>query len=102
MPLCQTQMRQALRRSAGSLLGSWQLELCLGTENSGASKNKIKSFKLCQQKFHLLAKFHLAKQLEHQKMPERGKASVFPQLCKQAEEYPRDLLSPSGCGGAST
>ncbi len=32
----------------------------------------------------------------------QGKASVFPRLCMEAEEYPRDLLSPSGLSGAST
>ncbi len=38
-PPYRTQTRQALRQSAGSLLGSWRLELCLGKEKAGASKD---------------------------------------------------------------
>jgi hypothetical protein len=45
-PLCRTQTRQVLRRSAGSLLVSWQLELCLGKENAGASKDYLKNFEI--------------------------------------------------------
>jgi hypothetical protein len=47
---------------AGSLPGSW----CLGKENAGASKDFFFYLKLCQEKLHLLAKIHLAKQLERQ------------------------------------
>jgi hypothetical protein len=61
----QTQTRRALRRSARSLLGSWRLELCLGKEKAGASKDLREFFKLCQLGLHLLSKIHLAKQLEH-------------------------------------
>ncbi len=36
--------------------------------------------------------------------PGQGKAGVFPQLCTEAEEYPRDLLGPvyNGAGVRST
>jgi hypothetical protein len=46
MALCRTQMRQALRRSAGNLLGSGPLELCLDKENAGASKVFLKNFEI--------------------------------------------------------
>jgi hypothetical protein len=42
----QTQTRRALRRSAGSSLGSWRLELCLGKEKAGASKDFRKLFEI--------------------------------------------------------
>jgi hypothetical protein len=38
LPLLRTQMGRALKRSAGSSLGSWQLELCLGKEKEGANR----------------------------------------------------------------
>jgi hypothetical protein len=66
--------RQALRRSAWSSLGRLHLELCQGKEKAGASKDSRKMFlKLWQLEFHLLSKIHLAKQLEHQKLPQPGK-----------------------------
>jgi hypothetical protein len=68
---------RALSRSTGSVLSSWRLELCLGKENAGASKDFF-FFKLSQQKFYLLAKIHLAKQLEHQKLPQAGKLQCLP------------------------
>jgi hypothetical protein len=38
--------------------------------------------------------------LEHQKLPQPGEGHCLP-LAVEAEVYPRDLLSPSGCGSAS-
>jgi hypothetical protein len=35
-----------LRRSAGSSLGSWWLELCLGKENAGTSKDFFQNVKI--------------------------------------------------------
>jgi hypothetical protein len=56
MQLLRTQTRQALRILARSSLVSWRLKLCLGKEKAGAFKDLKKKLKLCQQKFHLLAK----------------------------------------------
>jgi hypothetical protein len=56
MPPRWTQTRRALRRSAGSSLGSWQVELCLGKEKAGVFKDFRKIFKFCQLEFHLLSK----------------------------------------------
>jgi hypothetical protein len=59
-------------------------------EHPKISENLLK---LCHQEFHLLSKIHLEKQLEHQKLPQSGKTSVFLRLCMEAEEYRRDLLT---------
>jgi hypothetical protein len=92
-------MMRALR-SAGSLLGSWRLELCLGKEKAGASEDSRKN--CVNWNFISFPKFIWQNNWSTKNCLSWGKTSVFPRLCMEAKEYPRDLLGPSGCGGACT
>jgi hypothetical protein len=90
-----TQTRRALRRSAGSSLGSCWLELCMGKENTGASKDLTKNLKWCQQKFHLLAKIHLGIQLDHQRLPQPGKTQCLPLAVHGGRGVPKGSPRPT-------
>jgi hypothetical protein len=102
MPLRQTGTRRALSRSART---RW----AAGDSNCAWAKKKqehpkiLENFsKVCQLGFHLLLKFIRQNNWSTKNSLSRGKASVFPQLYTEAEEYPKDLLGPSGRGGMCT
>ncbi len=54
-------------------------QLAIGHRKHKSIQRFFKNFlKWHQQKFHLLAKIHLAKQLEHQKLPQPEKGQCLP------------------------
>jgi hypothetical protein len=75
--------------------------LCLGKEKARASKDIRKFFGNCVYlDFISFKKFIWQNNWSIKNCLSRRKTSVFPQLCMEAEEYLRDVLGPSGCGGA--
>jgi hypothetical protein len=101
-PPLQTQMRGALKRSGGSSLGSWRLELCLGKEKAGASKYLRIFFEIVSTGISSPFKNSFGKTIVAPKTSSAGERPVSSFLCTEAEEYPRDLLGPSGHGSACT
>jgi hypothetical protein len=87
-------MRGAERSSAGSSLGSWAQELCLGKETAGKIfDNRIKI------NFFIFQKFIRQHNGSAKNCFSQGKTSVFPRPCLESEEYKRSLLRPSHHGG---
>jgi hypothetical protein len=86
-----------MSRSSGSSLGSFRLKLCLGKEKAGASKRLKKFFEIVSTGFHVLSKIHVAKQLEHQKLPQPGKDQCLPSAMHGGQGVPKGFSRPRRC-----
>ncbi len=79
----------------------WQLlrqkatQITLARDSKAGASKVFKNFqKCCQQKFRLHAKTHLARQLEFQKLPQRGKDQCLPLAALEVQGVPRVSPQP--------
>ncbi len=87
------QKRGKERSLAGSALGTWALELCLGKETAGTSKVFEKILIIASTDISLFWKNSLGNTLKHNGSAKncfsRGKTSVFSRLFSESEERKR-------------